>query len=116
MIRAYNITEELKYKLIGSEYFQLPPSCNLAIIEVGLIKFRLIFSNNGVAFSLSAKKSSNNQFLDFYFYNWNSEIMTDLKKPITFTFQGKKYNLNVSTKINFNNNIRTVNYTLWENL
>lgn len=121
MIRAFNTIDNFKYKLIRNETLQLPPFTNVLILEldtdnVSKMAIRLIFSTNGKEFSLASRKSDDGKYLDYYFYNWNSENFVDLKKPLIITKNSgeKVYSLNLSIKLNTYTNIRTIIFTLWQ--
>jgi hypothetical protein len=121
MIRAYRTNPKVKFRLVYNEIVQLPPDCNLVVFEVkdtivstiSTIKLRLIFSRQGKDFTVSVKTSLNKKFLDYIFYNWNSEEFVEARKPFTFTYKNTSYLFNFSTKINSYTMQRTIHLTLW---
>lgn len=121
MTKAYNISENTTYKLICNETVQLPPFANILEMVIDAsqstkMPIRFIFSSHGKEFSLVSRKSNDGKYLEYFFYNWNSENFVDLKKPLIITKNNGEitYWLYLSTKINLYTNIRTVIYTLWQ--
>lgn len=121
MIRTYRTDTKDKFRLVLNEIVQLPPECDLTVFEikdrfiesVSVIRLRLIFSRRGDDFTVSVKTSENKKFLDYTFFNWNSEEYTQAQKPFTFSYKGVNYLFNFSTKINLYTNQRTIHLTLW---
>ena len=121
MIRAYKTDTKDKYRLVYNEIVQLPPGCDLIVFEIkdmaistiSVISLRLIFSRRGADFTVSVKTSENKKFLDYIFYNWNSDEFIEARKPFTFIFREVSYLFNFSTKINSYTNQRTIHLTLW---
>lgn len=121
MIRAYRTDTKDKFRLVYNEIVQLPPSCDLTVFEIrdsvnssiSNIRLRLIFSRGGEDFTVSVKTSENKKYLDYIFYNWNSNEFVEANKPFTFTYKEVRYFFNFSTKINSYTNQRTIHLTLW---
>ena len=121
MIRAYTTDPKSKFRLVYNEIVQLPPGCNLTVFEIkdpvasasSSIKLRLIFWRRGEDFSVSVKTSANKKFLDYFFYNWNSDEFVEASIPFTFSYKKISYIFNFSTKINSYTNQRTIHLTLW---